>query len=417
MTKTIFFSVGEPSGDQHAARLIRQLANPGGMAMRNDERIICRGFGGPSMLAAGCRVDLDLTRHAVVGIVEVLPKLREFFRFADQAEDIFRSGSVDSVVLVDFPGFNWHIAKRAKKYGIPVHYYCPPQLWAWGAWRVRKMKRSVDHVVAVLPVEQSFFNRHQIPVSLVGHPFFDAVAEQKLDTAVMRRFQSQQNSGDRVVAVLPGSRDHEVRANFPIQLETIRRLDRELSQSGENVRFAVAAYRDKQCLWCREQLSEEDKDLPIDFYVDCTSEIIEAAHCAMMVSGSVSLELLARETPAAVIYRVGRVLHAVGKRVLKIDSVTLPNLMAGRKLFPEFISVGDPAPAVDFLTETMRAMLQDSFYYAKIRRDLQKLRDEHARPGASQRAAELLRSKLFGDLETLPEKNSFGMQTQMRDAA
>jgi len=233
----------------------------------------------------------------------------------------------------------------------------------------------------------------------------------------MRRFQSQQNSGDRVVAVLPGSRDHEVRANFPIQLETIRRLDRELSQSGENVRFAVAAYRDKQCLWCREQLSEEDKDLPIDFYVDCTSEIIEAAHCAMMVSGSVSLELLARETPAAVIYRVGRVLHAVGKRVLKIDSVTLPNLMAGRKLFPEFISVGDPAPAVDFLTETMRAMLQDSFYYAKIRRDLQKLRDEHARPGASQRAAELLRSKLFGDLETLPEKNSFGMQTQMRDAA
>ncbi|WDQ15572.1 lipid-A-disaccharide synthase [Rhodopirellula sp. P2] len=417
MTKTIFFSVGEPSGDQHAARLIRQLTNPGGLAIRNDERIICRGFGGPSMLAAGCRVDLDLTRHAVVGIVEVLPKIREFFRFADQAEAIFRSGSVDSVVLVDFPGFNWHIAKRAKKYGIPVHYYCPPQLWAWGAWRVHKMKRTVDHVVAVLPVEESFFNQHAIPVSLVGHPFFDAVQEQQLDTAVMRRFHQQTQSGERIVAVLPGSRDHEVRSNFPIQLETIRRLHRELSETGETVRFAVAAYRDKQCLWCREQLTENDTDLPIDFYVDCTSEIIEASHCAMMVSGSVSLELLARETPAAVIYRVGRVLHAVGKRVLKIDSVTLPNLMAGRKLYPEFISVGDPAPAIDFLTETMRAMLQDSFYYAKIRRDLQQLREQHASPGASARAAELLRSRLFPVSGVAPEKNSHTAQTQTRRAA
>ncbi|MFG0266010.1 MAG: lipid-A-disaccharide synthase [Rhodopirellula sp. JB055] len=417
MTKTIFFSVGEPSGDQHAARLIRQLTNPGGLAMQNTERVVCRGFGGPSMLAAGCRVDLDLTRHAVVGIVEVLPKIREFFRFADQAEAIFRSGSVDAVVLVDFPGFNWHIAKRAKKYGIPVHYYCPPQLWAWGAWRVRKMKRSVDHVVAVLPVEEAFFDQHEIPVSLVGHPFFDAVEEQQLDTAVMRRFHQQTQSGERIVAVLPGSRDHEVRANFPIQLETIRRLHREGGESSQNVRFAVAAYRDKQCLWCREQLSEQDSDLPIDFYVDCTSEIIEVAHCAMMVSGSVSLELLARETPAAVIYRVGRVLHAVGKRVLKIDSVTLPNLMAGRKIYPEFISVGDPAPAVDFLTETMHAMLHDKFYYAKTRRELGQLRELHASPGASRRAAKLLRSKLLESADSAAEKNSDAEQTKTRQAA
>ncbi|MCC9644431.1 lipid-A-disaccharide synthase [Rhodopirellula sp. JC740] len=430
MTKTIFFSVGEPSGDQHAARLIRQLTHPEGASPASSERIICRGFGGPSMMSAGCRVDLDLTRHAVVGIVEVLPKLREFFRFADQAEDIFRSGAVDGVVLVDFPGFNWHIAKRAKKYGIPVHYYCPPQLWAWGAWRVRKMKRSVDHVVAVLPVEETFFRKHQIPVSLVGHPFFDAVEEQALDNAVMRQFYQQQTDGERIVAVLPGSRDHEVKNNFPIQLETIRRLHREMGEAGRDVRFAVAAYRDKQCLWCRQQMTDADQDLPIDFYVDCTSEIIEASHCAMMVSGSVSLELLARQTPAAVIYRVGRVLHAVGKRVLKIDSVTLPNLMAGRKLFPEFISVGDPQPAVDFLTETMRAMLQDEFYYAKLQRDLKQLRQEHAMPGASRRAADLLRQKLlsgngrrsqampsqWGD-ETLPQKISVSEQTDSRRAA
>ena len=91
-----------------------------------DPSIQTRGFGGNAMRAAGCAIDHDLTQHAVVGLLEVLPKLREFFRLADQAESIFRQGSVDAVVLVDFPGFNWHIARRAKKYGIPVYYYCPP---------------------------------------------------------------------------------------------------------------------------------------------------------------------------------------------------------------------------------------------------------------------------------------------------
>jgi lipid-A-disaccharide synthase len=132
---TIFFSVGEPSGDQHAARLASQL-------MRINPDLQLRGFGGLQMKAAGCQIDFDLTQLAVVGLLEVLPKLRQFFALADQAESLFREGAVDAVVLVDFPGFNWHIAKRAKKYGIPVYYYCPPQLWAWGGWRVRASARS-----------------------------------------------------------------------------------------------------------------------------------------------------------------------------------------------------------------------------------------------------------------------------------
>lgn len=391
VTKTLFFSVGEPSGDQHAARLIAELRN-----RKTDAPLRVRGFGGPEMRKAGCELDLDLTRHAVVGILEVLPKLRDFFKFADQAEAAFAGGNIDGVVLVDFPGFNWHIAKRAKKYGIPVYYYCPPQLWAWGGWRVKKMRRNVDHVMTVLPVETEYFGSHGIPVTFVGHPFFDAVAEKQLDEVTLRQLQESSQADDaRVVAVLPGSRDHEVERNFPIMLETIRRLQAGDDASGL-VRYAVAAYRDRHCLWCQQQLSEQDQDLPIDFFVDRTSEVIESAHCAMMVSGSVSLELMARGTPAAVIYRVGRVLHAIGKRVLRVDSVTLPNLMAGRKVFPEFVSVGDVEPAIDFLHETMRAMLQDSFYYKRVTADLATLRTEYGQVGASSRAAEFLLNQTFG---------------------
>ncbi|MEE2935937.1 MAG: lipid-A-disaccharide synthase [Planctomycetota bacterium] len=374
---TIFFSVGEPSGDQHAARLATEL-------QRIDPQINLRGFGGPAMQNAGCQIDSDLTQHAVVGVLEVLPKLRDFFALADQAEAVFRQEQIDAVVLVDFPGFNWHIAKRAKKYGIPVYYYCPPQLWAWAGWRINKMRRSVDHVLAVLPVEQEYFQRQQIPCTYVGHPFFDAVQQHPLNKQTLNRFNSIADRGQHLVAVLPGSRDHEVQANWPVMLDSIRQLHRQYPDA----RFLVAAYRDKQCQWCRDQLQESDSAIPLEFYVGRASEVIQASRCAMMVSGSVSLEMMARRTPAAVIYRVGRLLHLLANLLVRIDSVTLPNLMDRRKVFPEYISVGSPQPASKFLTESIGAMLGDPFYFSRLSRQLDELCRQHAKPGASARAAE-----------------------------
>lgn len=389
MTKTIFFSVGEPSGDQHAARLISQLLQQTS-EIASPSKIRIRGFGGPAMGQAGCQLDRDLTQHAVVGILEVLPKLREFFQFADEAEELFQAGGIDAVMLVDFPGFNWHIAKRAKKYGIPVFYYCPPQLWAWGGWRVHKMRRTVDHVLSVLPVEEQYFRKADIPTTYVGHPFFDAVAETKLNATTMNQLAHLRQDGKELVAVLPGSRNHEVHRNWPLMLESIRRLNKLHPEAV----FLVAAYRDRHCLWCRDQLTSQDEQLPIEFFVDSTSEIIEAARCAMMVSGSVSLELMARRTPAAVIYRVGRFLHQFGKRVVGLDSMTLPNLMGPRKLFPEMVSSGAPEPAIEFLTNSLDAMLGDKFYFQQLSTELDQLRLQYAMPGATERAAAWISDRL-----------------------
>ena len=402
MSKTIFFSVGEPSGDQHAARLIRSLS-------KLTPELKLRGFGGQNMREAGCAVDLDLTEHAVVGILEVLPKLRQFFRFADQAEAIFASGQVDAVVLVDFPGFNWHIAKRAKKYGIPVIYFCPPQLWAWGAWRVKKMKATVDHVLAVLPIEETFFGEHGIPTTYVGHPFFDAVAESELDPSLSALLDAAAPSR-RTVAVLPGSRTHEVHRNWPVMLAAIR----ELSIAHPDVRFAVAAYREKHLEFCKTIAAANDRDLPVDFYLGATSEIIDHAQCAMMVSGSVSLELMARETPAAVIYRVGRFLYAYGKCVIKVDSMTLPNLMPessadeadGERVFPECVSVGDPTKAKEFLVQSVGRMLGDRAYLEQKCRQLAGLRRQYAKPGATDRAAREIAELLSIGVDGQPGKRA-----------
>jgi lipid-A-disaccharide synthase len=383
MTKNLFLSVGEPSGDQHAARLIQALHQ-----RRGD--IQFSGFGGPSMRAAGCRLDHDMTKMAVVGIVEVLPKLREFFRLADEAEAVFKTGDVDGVLLVDFPGFNWHIAKRAKKYGIPVHYYLPPQLWAWGGWRIKKMRRTVDHVLTVLPFEDDWYRAHGMETTYVGHPFFDAVENKSLDQRLLDRFDDLNCSGERLVAVLPGSREHEVQRNFPLMLEAIRRVSRQ----HRDARFLVAAHRDTHGLWCRQQLKYEDRRLPIDIFVGKTSEVIEASECSMMVSGSVSLELLARNTPAVVLYRVGRILHSYARMVLKVNSITLVNLMAGRTLFPEMVSVGRIEPAIEFLEESIGAMLKDDYYRSGLVRQMNELRATQAIPGATDRAATALLQKL-----------------------
>ena len=241
MSRTIFFSAGEPSGDQHAAKLIQELR-------KIDSDFHFRGFGGDSMLSAGCELDVDLTQHAVMGFVEVLPKLRQFFRFADQASQIFKEGNIDAVVLVDFPGFNWHIAKAAKKHRIPVYYYCPPQLWAWGGWRIRKMRRWVDHVLAVLPIEEKFFTSQGIRTTYVGHPFFDAVYQADLNLDFLTQCQRAQEEGTRLVAVLPGSRRHEVHRTWPIMLQAIHKIH----SSNRQVKFLVAAYRESHVEYCRE---------------------------------------------------------------------------------------------------------------------------------------------------------------------
>lgn len=383
MMKNLFLSVGEPSGDQHAARLIQALQH-------STSKLRYSGFGGAAMQAAGCKLQHDMTKMAVVGLVEVLPKLREFFRLVDEAEAIFRTGKADAVLLVDFPGFNWHIAKRAKHYGIPVLYYLPPQLWAWGSWRIRKMRRYVDHVLTVLPFEDEWYRKKGMNTTYVGHPFFDAVQKKALDSRLLDRFDDLSCSGERLVAVLPGSRDHEVHQNFPIMLESIRQLARK----HRDARFLVAAFRDTHGLWCRQQLKAEDRRLPIDIFVGKTSEIIDASECAMMVSGSVSLELLARNTPAAVLYRVGRILHTYAKLVVNVNSITLVNLMAGRTVFPEMVSVGATKPAVDFLTESVGSMLQDDYYLKTLHQQMGELRQSYAVPGASKRAAAALLEQL-----------------------
>jgi lipid-A-disaccharide synthase len=376
----VFFSVGEPSGDQHAAALIRELR-------RAAPQVRVSGFGGPCMEQSGCQLLFPLTTMAVMGIFAVIPCLWKFYRLYREARTYLARHKPDLVVLVDFPGFNWWIARAAKSQGIPVVYYLPPQLWAWAPWRIRKVRKYVDLVLSGLPFEAEWYAERGIPALYVGHPFFDEVAKHPLDDPFLREWTSTEQL---TVALLPGSRRHEVEGNWPLMLEAVRRLH----QQHPRVQFLVANYLDTHRAWCQGELQPDDQALPLSFFVGRTPEIIELADCALMVSGSVSLEMLARGTPATVLYRVGRMTYLIGKLLVTCRYMSLPNLIAGRMVMPEHLSVGNAEPAIRGAVDDLHRWLNDPAALRQAQAELQTLRDRLFSVGTARCVAQILLDRL-----------------------
>lgn len=380
----IFFSVGEPSGDQHAAHLIEEIQQ-----RRPD--VTFSGFGGPKMEASGCRLLFRLTDLAVMFIWSVVPQLATFYRLVQQAKRRFRESPPDAVVLVDYPGFNWWIARKAKAAGIPVFYYLPPQLWAWGTWRVTKMRRFVDHILCGLPFEPKWYAKRGLQAEYVGHPFFDEIVSHTLDAEFLA---VQKSHGQQVVGVLPGSRNKEIERNWPLMIDVIRQLQ----EKHPDVQFLVASYNEKQRARC-EELWNAEQSPPvapggISFIVGKTPEVIEAADCCLMVSGSVSLELLARTTPAAVVYRINTSARFFKWLFLKVSTITLPNLIAEAELFPEWIVCQHAERDIREMTATLSGWLSDRNLLDSKMQELASLRDDVMKTGATRLTANAILREL-----------------------
>jgi lipid-A-disaccharide synthase len=390
----IFFSAGEPSGDLHGANLIRQLR-----ARSTEFEAV--GYGGPEMAAAGCRLHADLTALAVMWFLRVLLNLHKFLALAGRADRYFRHQRPDAVVLVDYPGFNWWIARRAKAHGIPVFYYAPPQVWAWASWRVKKMRRYVDHVLCALPFEARWFARRGCNATFVGHPYFDEVRGQQLD----RAFVAEHRDPSRpLVTILPGSRTQEVTQNIRPFLQAARLVQAQVPE----VRFAVAAFRPHHAQLVRAAAA--GSGLPLEVFVRRTGELIHLADCCLAVSGSVSLELLYHTKPTAILYQISPLAYAVQKRFRHTKYITLVNLLAaddvfgqdrtpydpdspgaGEALFPEYLTCEDRSPQ---LARHVVGWLTDRAARGRLVERLARLRDEVGHGGAAAAAARYLCDQL-----------------------
>lgn len=387
----IFFSVGEPSGDLHGANLITALR----------QRIPnCRfvGFGGPRMAAVGCRLHADLTQLAIMWFASAIVRLPKFLALLWSADRYFREARPDAVVLIDYPGFNWWIARRAKARGIPVVYYGTPQLWAWASHRVRKMRKYVDHVLCKLPFEESWFRDRGCRATYVGHPYFDELRDRSLDLEFVNELGG---AGGRLVTILPGSRDQEVAGNAADLLRAAQRIAGRL----DHVRFAVAAFKQEQAAVV-SQLAV-DLDLAVDVYVGRTPELIAAADVCLACSGSVSLELLYHGKPSVIYYRVSRFGYELQRWIRRVRYITLVNLLtAGNPFTRRPAQTYDPRDPRDahvlmpeYLTWYDRTRdvadhaiewLTDAAARRRIERGLTELADRLGQGGASARAADYI---------------------------
>lgn len=410
----IFLSVGEPSGDVHGANLVRELQS-------RDGRVQCVGYGGPRMQAAGCELHEDLTKFAVIGFVRVLVNIHHFWRLYKKAGRYFGDHRPDAVVLIDYPGFNWWIARAAKRHDIPVFYYGAPQIWAWAGWRIKKMRRLIDHLLCKLPFEEDWYRVRGCNATYIGHPFFDETARHQLDEDFVAE---QKKQPGRLVAILPGSRTQEVNCNLKWFIKAAERV----YQQVPDARFAVAAFNDKQADIAREIVGEIQ--LPIEIHTAKTPELIHLADCCMACSGSVSLELMYHEKPTVILYWVSRVPYLAQSIGRKVKYITLVNLFASEDLFPAKITPFDPnapgaenLPFPEYVTygdespQVANHLIEWLTNEGELRRRvslLQTLKQEHAQPGASSRAAAYILNVLAPKVNDIPAPH---FQTESRVAS
>ena len=229
--KRVMIIAGEASGDQHGAKLVR--------AMRHmDGSLFFFGIGGRALKNAGVKIIVESAALSVVGITEVFAKMPSLFRGLAAAKRSLKRLHPDLLILIDFPDFNLNVAALAKKCGIPVLYYISPQIWAWRPGRVRKIGKRVDHVAVILPFEEAFYRKHDIPVTFVGHPLIDALPPRAGTVSV------RGESDPPVLGLLPGSRDREILRHLPVMLESARILWDRLGALKVMVSLAPSVQRD-----------------------------------------------------------------------------------------------------------------------------------------------------------------------------
>lgn len=367
--KTIVMIAGEASGDLHGAHVTRALKK------RNSDIFIC-GMGSRAMKAAGVKVIIDADELSVVGITEVLAKMPKLLKAMRRLKRLLASLKPDLLILIDFPDFNLHIAATAKKLGIPVLYYISPQIWAWREKRVKKIRARVDHMAVILPFEKTFYERHNVPATFVGHPLMDS-----LSGFTPSRPKSINLKEPVVIGLLPGSRDREVSNLLPIMLEAGRGLQALIPNARLLVSCApsIDPQLPKDIIDSRDRMAVELSNEPVD-------TLLERCHLAVIASGTVTLEAAICGTPMVIIYTVSPLSYWLGRKLIEVEHIGLVNLIAQKRAVPELVQKEATPEAVK---NAAYAYLSDPDAYAKVCRDLAMVRERLGMPGASKKVAHI----------------------------
>lgn len=357
---------GEASGDLYGGHLVRTIRE-----MAPDVRFY--GIGGVKMEEAGVEILYRCEELAVVGITEAICKAPQVWK-AYRAIKMSLSGRKPSVaVLIDYPGFNLPLAKALKGVGVPVLYYVSPQVWAWRPGRAKKMAERVDRLAVILPFEVDFYRNYGIEAHFVGHPLCDLLEGMPPGPAVRARLGFSQE--DTVIAILPGSRPAEVRRLLGPMLDAACILRRSIPRG----RFPLAL---------APTLKEDDlprREPWLEVFKGRTWEVMAASDVMMVASGTATLEGAILGVPMVTLYKVNPISYLLGRMMVKVKHIALPNILGGGEVVPELVQ-GAATPGR--IVEEVTALLGDRKRQQEVKAAFEKIR-ETLKGGASRKVAEM----------------------------
>jgi lipid-A-disaccharide synthase len=365
-------SCGEPSGDLYAGALSREL-----QALRSDVAI--SGLAGPEFSAAGGRLIEDYRGLAVTGLTEALRQLPRTRAAMSRLVDAAAHDRPAALVVIDFPDFNFRLARRVRALGIPVVYYIGPQIWAWRAGRLKTIKALADRVLVIFPFEEAIYRDAGVPVEFVGHPLIDLAVPSAPRTTFLRSLCLDPERP--TVAILPGSRTNEVAHTLPDLVAGAAMIECEIP----GVQFVVARAPNLadglfealgRSRLSRAVVVERDSDA-----------VLASADVALTASGTATVQAALHDTPMVIVYRLSPITFGIVRRMVRVPAIGMVNLIAGEKIVPElvqdeFTPAAVAAEAVSMLTDGKRAHA--------IRARLALVRSRLGGPGASRRAAEAI---------------------------
>jgi lipid-A-disaccharide synthase len=368
----VLLVAGEASGDLHGADLVRALR------VRVPDLEVF-GLGGERLREVGMETVADARDVATVGVTEAAGRLRALWRAYRALGRRLRDDPPDLCVLIDFPEFNLRLARAARRAGVPVVYFIPPQVWAWRGWRVRAMRRVVSLVLAVFPFEAPLYRRAGVPVEFVGHPLVDLAKPR----TTRERFLVEQrlSSGAPTVAVLPGSRPNEVSRIFP-----------DLMASAERIRVAIpdAQFVVARAPHLEDRLFEEALRASrtwMRLVEGDTDTVLASSDLALTASGTATVQAALHDTPMIVVYRVSAATYLLARWLVSVRAIAMVNLIAGETVVPELVQ---DAFTPDAVAREAIAMLSDRERSARVRQGLARVRARLGGSGASRRAAEAI---------------------------
>ena len=371
MSARLLLSCGEASGDLYAGALTREL-------LALDPSLSIAGLGGPQFAAAGGRLVEDYRELSVTGLTEWIPKLPRLLAARRRLVAFARASRPDALVLIDFSGFNFRLAPAIKRLGVPVVYYISPQIWASRAGRLDTIRAIADRVLVIFPFEAAIYEQGGVPVEFVGHPLID------LARPAMTRGRFLADRGltpaAPTIAILPGSRPNEVSRILPDLAAAARLIRREVPAA----QFLVArAPHLDEALFDAARGS----DPALTMVEGDTDTVLASSDVALTASGTATVQAALHDTPMVIVYRMAPLSYRLAKRVVRLDTIGMVNLIAGEKIVPELVQDAFTPEAV---AREAISMLTDRERSVRIRAGLATVRSRLGGPGASRRAAEAI---------------------------